>query len=91
MLRGMDKSLGVVMALHQRWLLTATKSCRRTNALNPRLIQQSLMLTFTQAALLHVGAVTMAGGSSGEVTKTAASGFSFATLFFSRREREEKT
>lgn len=78
------------MALHQSWLLMATESRRQTNALNPRLIKQSTVLTFTQAALLHVGAVTMAGGSSGEVTKTAASGFSFATLFFPRREREEK-
>lgn len=75
------------MAPHQSWLLMATESPRQMNAANPRLIKQSTMLTFTRAELLHAGAVTMAGGSSGEVTKTAASGFSFATLFFPRREK----
>lgn len=78
------------MASHQSRLLMATESHRQMNTLNPRLIKQSMMLTFSQPALLHVSAVTMAGGSSGEVIKTAASGFSFATLFFPRREREEK-
>lgn len=68
----------------------ATESRRQMNTLNPRLIKQSMMLTFSQPALLHVSAVTMAGGSSGEVIKTAASVLLCNTfLSMQRKGREE--
>lgn len=68
----------------------ATESRRQMNTINPRLIKQSMMLTFSQPALLHVSAVTMAGGSSGEVIKTAASVLLCNTfLSMQRKGREE--
>lgn len=65
--------------------------------INPCLIKQSIMLTFTQQELAHVSAVTMAGGSSGKAKlwQKQIRGQQFHQLllcnsFFLWRDKKEK-
>lgn len=62
---------------------------------NPRLIKQSVMLTFTQLELPRVSAVTMAGGSSGEAkteirVSPATPSEQFLWTWTEEKEKEER-